>query len=206
MRLWRGRNRISPCRSQPEGAATRGAHLPRTRLSELTGRRRAQMLRRKTRRSGRSGQGNACEEQAQGNGETPVRVMRRRTQARLGGGIPPTKYRTADGGCSTREESSFSPEGATSMRRIGPAPEGAMRGFVSGRSRAEPSRVRRAPDGVYVYAEWGEGRRNRPLSQGEHGCPKQSRTLTGKPARDNTGQSANTKAEVAKTPARLPCG
>ena len=143
MRLWRGRNRISPCRSQPEGAATRGAHLPRTRLSELTGRRRAQMLRRKTRRSGRSGQGNACEEQAQGNGETPVRVMRRRTQARLGGGIPPTKYRTADGGCSTREESSFSPEGATSMRRLGPAPEGAMRGFVSGRSRAEPSRVRR---------------------------------------------------------------
>ena len=137
MRLWRGRNRISPCRSQPEGAATRGAHLPRTRLSELTGRRRAQMLRRKTRRSGRSGQGNACEEQAQGNGETPVRVMRRRTQARLGGGIPPTKYRTADGGCSTREESSFSPEGATSMRRIGPAPEGAMRGFVSGRLTAE---------------------------------------------------------------------
>ena len=39
-----------------------------------------------------------------------------------------------------------------------------------------------APDGVYVYAEWGEGRRNRPLSQGEHGCPKQSRTLSGKPA------------------------
>ena len=185
------------------------------------------MLRRKTRRSGRSGQGDACEEQAQGNGETPVRVMRRRTQARLGGGIPPTKYRTADGGCSTREESSFSPEGATSMRRIGPAPEGAMRGFVSGRSRYPPKRsgvaegdvnqgcgtfesetitAGLAPDGVYVYAEWGEGRRNRPLSQGEHGCPKQSHTLTGKPARDNTGQSANTKAEVAKTPARLPCG
>ena len=159
MRLWRGRNRISPCRSQPEGAATRGAHLPRTRLSELTGRRRAQMLRRKTRRSGRSGQGNACEEQAQGNGETPVRVMRRRTQARLGGGIPPTKYRTADGGCSTREESSFSPEGATSMRRLGPAPEGAMRGFVSGRSRAEPSRVRRlrqdSPPTAYMYTPSG---------------------------------------------------
>ena len=146
MRLWRGRNRISPCRSQPEGAATRGAYLPRTRLSELTGRRRAQMLRRKTRRSGRSGQGNACEEQAQGNGETPVRVMRRRTQARLGGGIPPTKYRTADGGCSTREESSFSPEGATSMRRLGPAPEGAMRGFVSGRS---------PPPTAYMYTPSG---------------------------------------------------
>ena len=117
------------------------------------------MLRRKTRRSGRSGQGDACEEQAQGNGETPVRVMRRRTQARLGGGIPPTKYRTADGGCSTREESSFSPEGATSMRRIGPAPEGAMRGFVSGRSRAEPSRVRRlrqdSPPTAYMYTPSG---------------------------------------------------
>ena len=43
-----------------------------------------------------------------------------------------------------------------------------------------------APDGVYVYAEWGEGRRNRPLSQGEHGCPKQSRTLEGKPAQSIT--------------------
>ena len=150
--------------------------------------------------------------------------MRRRTQARLGGGIPPTKYRTADGGCSTREESSFSPEGATSMRRIGPAPEGAMRGFVSGRSRYPPKRsgvaegdvnqgcgtfesetitAGLAPEGVYVYAgnrrlsvtravhestrsesegERGEGRRNRPLSQGEHGGPKQSRTMSGKRA------------------------
>ena len=95
------------------------------------------MLRRKTRRSGRSGQGDAWEEQAQGNGETPVRVMRQRTQARQGGGIPPTKYRAADGGCSAREESSFSPEGATSMRRLGPAPEGAMRGHGRGRVTAE---------------------------------------------------------------------
>ena len=76
-------------------------------------------------------------------------------------------------------------------------------GFVSGRSRYPPKRSEvaegdvnqgcgtfesetitagLAPDGVYVYAEWGEGRRNRPLSQGEHGCPKQSRTLEGKPA------------------------
>ena len=67
----------------------------------------------------------------------------------------------------------------------------------------ETSRAGLRPDGVYVYAgnrrlsvtravhestrsesegEWGEGRRNRPLSQGEHGCPKQSRTLEGKPA------------------------
>ena len=46
----------------------------------------------------------------------------------------------------------------------------------------ETSRAGLRPDGVYVYAERGEGRRNRPLSQGEHGCPKQSRTLEGKPA------------------------
>ena len=115
--------------------------------------------------------------------------MRHQARTRRGGGIPPTKHRDANGGCSAREESSFSPKGATSMRRLGPAPEGAMRGFVSGRSRAEPSRVSRlrqdsppAPEGVYVYAERGEGRRNRPLSQGEHGCPKQSRTMSGKPA------------------------
>ena len=125
------------------GADEIAADLPRARLSELPERRRAQMLRRKTRRSGRSGQGDAWEEQAQGNGETPVRVMRQRTQARQGGGIPPTKYRAADGGCSAREESSFSPEGATSMRRLGPAPEGAMRGHGRGRSRAEPFWARR---------------------------------------------------------------
>ena len=118
------------------GADEIAADLPRARLSELPERRRAQMLRRKTRRSGRSGQGDAWEEQAQGNGETPVRVMRQRTQARQGGGIPPTKYRAADGGCSAREESSFSPEGATSMRRLGPAPEGAMRGHGRGRALA----------------------------------------------------------------------
>ena len=78
-----------------------------------------------------------------------------------------------------------------------------MRGFVLGRSRYPPKRsgvaegdvnqgcgtllgeadcTGLAPDGVYVYAERGGGRRNRPLSQGEHGCPKQNRTLEGKPA------------------------
>ena len=46
-----------------------------------------------------------------------------------------------------------------------------------------------APDGVYVYAEWGEGRRNRPLSQGEHGCPKQSRTREGKHTRYSKSHS-----------------
>ena len=117
------------------------------------------MLRRKTRHSGRSGQGDACEEHAQGNGETPVRVMRHLARTRQGGGIPPTKRRDANGGCSAREESSFSPKRATSMRRLAPAPEGAMRGFVSGRSRAEPSRVRRlrqdSPPKAYMYTPSG---------------------------------------------------
>ena len=128
-----------------------------------------------------------CEERAQGNGATTVRVMRQRTRARLGGGIPLTKYHAADGGCSAREESSFSPKRETNACAVSPAPEGATRGFVLGRQpggtfESETITAGLAPDGVYVYAEWGEGRRNRPLSQGEHGCPKQSRTLEGKPA------------------------
>ena len=77
-----------------------------------------------------------CEERAQGNGETLVRVMRHRTRARRGAGIPATKYRATDGGCSAREESSFSPKRATSMRRLAPAPEGAMRGRGGGVSAA----------------------------------------------------------------------
>ena len=81
---------------------------------------------------GRSGQGDACEEQAQGNGETPVRVMRHQARTRRGGGIPPTKHRDANGGCSAREESSFSPKRETSMRRLDPAPEGATRGHGRG--------------------------------------------------------------------------
>ena len=79
-----------------------------------------------------------CEEQAQGNGATTVRVMRQRTRVRQGGGIPPTKYRAADGGCSAREESRFSPKGETNAYAVSPAPEDAMRGFVLGRRRAEP--------------------------------------------------------------------
>ena len=53
-----------------------------------------------------------CEERAQGNGATTVRVMRQRTRARRGDGIPPTKYRAADGGCSAREERSIFPSEA----------------------------------------------------------------------------------------------
>ena len=100
-----------------------------------------------------------CEEQAQGNGATTVRVMRHRTQARRGGGIPPTKYRAADDGCSARKESRFSPKGATNTCAVSPAPESAMRGFVSGRSRAEPSRARRlrqdSPPTAYMYTPSG---------------------------------------------------
>ena len=70
-----------------------------------------------------------CEERTQGNGATTVRVMRQRTRARRGGGIPPTKYRAADGGCSAREESRFSPKRETNAcavcharSRSGPQP------------------------------------------------------------------------------------
>ena len=163
--------------------------LPRTRLSEPMEHRRAQRLRRKTRRSGRSGQGDACEERAQGNGEPTVRVMRRQARMRRGGGIPPTKHRDANGGCSAREESSFSPKRVTSMRRLAPVPEGAMRGLLRRRQRGgtcenEASRAGLRPDGVYIYAERPQGRANRPFLAGEHRCDEASRTMSGKPAQD----------------------
>ena len=86
-------------------------------------------------------------------------MMRQRTQARQGGGIPPTKYRAADGGCSAREESRFSPKGVTNACAVCPVPEDALRGFVLGRSRAEPSRVRRlrqdSPPTAYMYTPSG---------------------------------------------------
>ena len=100
-----------------------------------------------------------CEERAQGNGATTVRVMRQRTRARRGGGIPPTKYRAADGGCSAREESRFSPKGETNACAVCPAPEDALRGFVSGRSRAEPTKTRRVAQDcdpkTYMYMSSG---------------------------------------------------
>ena len=100
-----------------------------------------------------------CEEQAQGNGATTVRVMRQRTRARREGGIPPTKYRTADGGCSAREESRFSPKGETNACAVSPVPEDALRGFVLGRSRAEPTKMRRVAQDcdpkAYMYTPSG---------------------------------------------------
>ena len=128
-------------------------------LSELAERRRAQKLRKETRHCGRSGKRRMCEERAQGKSAATVRVMRHRTRARRGGGIPPTKYCAADGGCSAREESRFSPKGETNACAVCPAPEDALRGFVSGRSRAEPSRVRRlrqdSPPTAYMYTPSG---------------------------------------------------
>ena len=100
-----------------------------------------------------------CEERAQGNGATTVRVMRQRTRARREGGIPPTKYRAADGGCSAREESRFSPERETNACAVSPVPEGAKRGFVLGRSRAEPTKTRRVAQDcdpkTYMYMSSG---------------------------------------------------
>ena len=140
VRLESSRKAVRPCSPQIYTAENRdfGQINLRQKLSEPTERRRAQRLRKKTRHSGRSGQGDACEEHAQGNGETTVRAMRQRTHARRGAGIPATKYRAADGGCSAREESSFSPKRETSMHRLDPVPEGAKRGHGRGRSRAEP--------------------------------------------------------------------
>ena len=159
----------------------------RQKLSEPMGHRRAQELRRKTRHSGRSGQRRTREERTQGNGKTPVRVMHQRTQARQGAGIPATKYRAADAGCSAWEESSFSPKGETNTCAVSPAPEGATRGLLRRRQRGgtrenETIRAGLRPDGVYVYAERSQGRANRPFLAGEHRCGEASRTMSGKPA------------------------
>ena len=204
MRLWRGRNRISPCRSQPEGAATRGAHLPRTRLSELTGRRRAQMLRRKTR---------LVEGEARDEGSSAeLSDMQRRgsSDARRDTSqgeevYPPTKhcgaYRREDdgsGGAGSGSEAE-TPSTAPNSRGCQARPRsGPQRG---GTRENETSRAGLDPDGVYVYAEWVEGRANRPFLAGEHRCPDRGRTLEGKPARDNTGQTAST---IAEPPPKLP--
>ena len=100
-----------------------------------------------------------CEERAQGNGATTVRVMRQRTRARRGAGIPATKYRAADGGCSAREESRFSPKGETNAYAVSPAPEGATRGHGRGHRRAEPSKTRRVAQDcdpkAYMYTPSG---------------------------------------------------
>ena len=86
-------------------------------------------------------------------------MMRQRTRARRGAGIPATKYRAADAGCSAREESRFSPKGATNACAVSPAPEGALRGHGRGRSGAEPSKTRRVAQDcdptAYMYTPSG---------------------------------------------------
>ncbi len=85
--------------------------------------------------------------------------MRQRTRARREGGIPPTKYRAADDGCSAREESRFSPKRETNTCAVSPVPEGATRGHGRGRSRAEPSKTRRVAQDcdptAYMYTPSG---------------------------------------------------
>ena len=139
-----------------------------------------------------------CEERAQGNGATTVRVMRQRTRARRGGGIPPTKYRAADGGCSAREESSFSPKRETNACAVSPAPEGAMRGH--GRGLAERTEAgggelcRTRPRRRICIRRAGRRTRKSPALHREHGCPDRDRTLEGKPAQaSNSALTPNAK-------------
>ena len=120
-----------------------------------------------------------CEEQAQGNGATTVRVMRQRTRARREAGIPATKYRAADGGCSAREESRFSPKRETNACAVCPVPEGAKRGFVLGRQRGgtllgEADCTGLDPEAVYVYGERVEGRARRPPQRASTVAAKQA--------------------------------
>jgi len=141
-----------------------------------------------------------CEERTQGNGATTVRVMRQRTRARRGAGIPATKYRAADGGCSAREESRFSPKGATSMRRLGPAPEGAKRGHGRGLAERNPFRRgglhRTRPRSRICIRRAGRRTGKAPASKGEHGCPDRDRTMSGKPA-TSTNKHLPSNAEQA---------
>ena len=85
--------------------------------------------------------------------------MRQRTRARRGGGIPPTKCRAADDGCSAREESSFSPKGEKNACVVCPVPEDALRGHGRGRSGAEPAKMRRVAQDcdpkAYMYMSSG---------------------------------------------------
>ena len=127
-----------------------------------------------------------CEERAQGNGATTVRVMRHRTRARQEGGIPPTKYRAADGGCSAREESRFSPKQETNVCAVCPAPEDALRGHGRGLAERNPFRrggLHRTRPRSRICIRRADRRTGKaPASKGEHGCPDRDRTLEGKPA------------------------
>ena len=73
----------------------------------------------------------------------------------------------------------------------------------SGTFENETSRAGLRPEGVYVYAERSQGRANRPFLKGEHGCPKQSRTLEGKPARRHHGTAQKTPKEDIQKSAKI---
>ena len=73
---------------------------------------------------------------------------------------------------------------------FGPKPSGTLEN--------EASRAGLRPEGVYVYAEWSQGRANRPFLKGEHGCPKQSRTLEGKPAQKTPEKDIQKSAKIGK--------
>ena len=129
-----------------------------------------------------------CEERAQGNGATTVRVMRHGTRARRGGGIPLTKYRAADRGCSAREESCFSPKGETNTCAVSPAPEGATRGHGRGLAERNPFRRgglhRTRPRSRICIRRVGRRTCKAPASKGEHCCPDRDRTMSSIPAQD----------------------
>ena len=102
---------------------------------------------------------------------------------------PPTKhcgaYRREDDGSGGAWSGSEAETASTAPNST----RGAKRGLLRRRQRGgtcenETSRAGLRPEDIYVYVERSQGRANRPFLVGEHGCPKQSRTLEGKPAQD----------------------
>ena len=132
--------------------------------------------------------------------------MRHQARTRRGGGIPPTKHRDANGGCSAREESSFSQKRATNMRRLGPAPEGATRGH--GRGLAERTEAgggelcRTRPRSRICIRRAGRRTHKSPALHREHGCPDRDRMLEGKPAQSGD-ESANYSAKQISTGSKI---
>ena len=139
------------------------------------GHRRAQMLRRKTRLSGRSGKGRGGECRTERHATTRFVGCAVRHVARREAGIPATKdcdaYRREDDGSggagsgSEAETPSTAPNsrGCHARSRSGPTPSGPKQGVASCAGLA--------PEGVYVYAERGEGRTNRPPCTGSTVAP-----------------------------------
>ena len=114
------------------------ANLSRARLSEPMGHRRAQMLRKETRHSGRSGQGDTCEEQAQGNGETTCACREAIRLPEAEGRAAKRSQEAAFARCDTRRERG---KEAVSRRR---SIVTRMVDAARGRSRAFPRSERRA--------------------------------------------------------------